>query len=237
MATIKLKQAVILAGGMGTRLRPLTNDRPKPMVLVNGKPFIEYLINLLKKNNIKEVVFLLGYMPEKIVEYFGDGSKLGIKIKYSIGKIEDETGTRIKKAGKVLDENFLLLYCDNYWPLNLDKMVSFYESKNTLASTTIYNNLNGDGEYGKENNVFVNKKRLVMCYDKTRTDSRLNGVDIGFFILSKNVLKKMPNGNFSFEREILPMLIKDKQLVGYITDDKYYTITTPNLVKKIEKIL
>ena len=106
-----------------------------------------------------------------------------------------------------------------------------------IASTTIYNNLDGSGEYGKENNVFIDENGYVIRYDKTRIDPRLNGVDIGFFILNKKVLRKMPNGNFSFEKEILPKLIEEKQLVGYRTNDRYHTITTPELVKKIEKIL
>ena len=71
--TTSIKQAVILAGGRGIRLRPLTNDRPKPMVLINHRPFAEYLIDLLKKNGITEVIFLLGYLPESIMEHFGDG--------------------------------------------------------------------------------------------------------------------------------------------------------------------
>ena len=75
-----VNQAVILAGGLGTRLRPITDTIPKPMVPIHGKPFLEYLLELLKENGIKEVVLCLGYLPEKITEYFGDGSKFGIKI-------------------------------------------------------------------------------------------------------------------------------------------------------------
>ena len=81
---VSIKQAVILAGGIGTRLRPLTDNLPKPMVPINRKPFLEYLLELLKENGIKEVVLLLGYLPDKIREYFGNGSDFGIKIKYSV---------------------------------------------------------------------------------------------------------------------------------------------------------
>jgi len=98
MTNLEIKQAVILAGGLGTRLRPLTDNLPKPMVLLNNKPFLEYLIDLLKENGIEEVVLLLGYLPEKIKKYFGDGSKFRVKIKYSIGDISFETGKRIKDA-------------------------------------------------------------------------------------------------------------------------------------------
>ena len=85
MQITSIKQAVILAGGRGMRLRPITDTIPKPMILFHNRPFLEYLIEMLKENEIKEVVLLLGYLPEKIVDYFGDGSKFGLKIKYSIG--------------------------------------------------------------------------------------------------------------------------------------------------------
>src|SRR3989338_6709015 len=127
MAGVKsITQAVILAGGQGTRLRPLTDNMPKPMVPVGGRPFVEHLIDLFKRNGIREVVFLLGHLPDKVIEYFGDGSSFGIKIKYHVGDVSDETGTRIKHAGHLLNDLFLLTYCDNYWPLHLEAMLNFY---------------------------------------------------------------------------------------------------------------
>ena len=79
--TKEIRQAVMLAGGMGVRLRPYTLDTPKPMVKVNGRPFVEYLIEFLKSNGIEELVLLLGYLPEKVVEHVGDGSKFGLRVK------------------------------------------------------------------------------------------------------------------------------------------------------------
>src|SRR3989344_4142717 len=93
-----LNQAVILAGGRGIRMMPYTADRPKPTVLVNGRPFLEYLIDFLKGQGITDIVLLLGYLPEKVTEHFGDGSKFGVNIKYSIGGIDDFTGTRVRNA-------------------------------------------------------------------------------------------------------------------------------------------
>ncbi len=217
---IKIKQAVILAGGIGTRLRPLTDNLPKPMIPVNRKPFLEYLIELLKENGIEEVILLLGYLPEKIKEYFGDGSTFGIKIKYSIGDISFENGKRIKNAAQLLDDNFLLMYCDNYWPLNLKKLVKYHDEHNVLTTVTIYTNKDNF----TESNMEVGNQGYVILYDKSRKEKNLSGVDIGFFIISKNVLKLMPNTNFSFEKEILPELIKKKQLAGYLTDHRYYSI-------------
>ncbi len=230
-------QAVILAGGAGTRLQPLTNDRPKPMVLANGRPFLEYLVEMLKSQGITEIVMLLGYMPEKITSHFGDGSSFGISIKYSIGSAEDQTGARIRNAAGLLNDQFMLLYCDNYWPVNLAKMAGFYDSIGVLATTTVFNNNDGTGEYGFENNVFVGNDNHVVLYDKTRKDPRLNGTDIGFFILKKEILNFIPEGNISFESEVLPRLAAKKELGAFRTDHPYYPITDLNWLKRAEKFL
>ena len=104
---------------------------------------MEYLIELLRKNGIEEVVLLLGYLPEKIVEHFGDGKKFGLNIKYSITDVEDETGRRLKKAEHLLDEKFLLMYSDNYWPMDLKKMAAYYDLKGKTGLMTVYNNRDG----------------------------------------------------------------------------------------------
>jgi NDP-sugar pyrophosphorylase family protein len=234
---VGIRQAVILAGGEGVRLRPLTYSVPKPMVPVNNRPFLEYLVDMLKDNGITEVVLLLGYLPEVIIRHFGDGSDFGLNIKYSIGKVSDKTGTRIRNAGPLFDDVFLLMYGDNLWPLDLNKLFAFYSRQKTLASTTIYTNKDGRGEYGRENNACVNDRGFVLKYDKSRRDKDLNGVDIGFFILNKKVLELIPAGDCSFEEEVLPVLIKKKQLSGYQTDERYYYITSVESLEAMEAFL
>jgi D-glycero-D-manno-heptose 1,7-bisphosphate phosphatase len=227
----EVKQAVILAGGLGTRMRPLTLTTPKPMVLVNGKPFLEYIVELLKNNGIEEIVILLGYLPEKVIEHFGDGKKFGLNIKYSISPVGDETGTRIKKAEKLLHDNFILLYCDNYWPLQLNKLIEFYNEQNVLASLLVYSNKLGI----TKNNIYVDEAGYVMSYDKSRQDPNLNGVDIGFMILDKKVLELAPKGDFSFEKEIFPRLIAQKQLAGYLTNHRHYSLGSIERLPIIEE--
>ncbi len=230
---VLVKQAVILAGGIGTRLRPLTDNLPKPMIPINRKPFLEHLIELLKENGIKEVILLLGYLPDKIRKYFGNGSNFGIKIKYSIGDISFETGKRIKNAEKLLDNNFLLMYCDNYWLLNLKELVKYHNNHNVLVTVTIY--INKDNF--TKSNMKVDDQGYVILYDKSRKEKNLSGVDIGFFIINKKVLELMPDINISFEKEILPKLIKEKQIAGYLTDHKYYSIGNLERLSITEKYL
>lgn len=226
-----IRQAVILAGGLGTRMRPLTLTLPKPMIPIHNKPFLEYVVKLLKENGIEEVIILTGYLHEKIEDYFKDGEKFGLKIKYSFSPAEDETGTRIRKAKDLLDDTFLLLYADNYWPLQLDQLFKFYKKMNKQGLVTAYSNTDN---YTK-NNTLVSDKGLVEVYDKSRQISGLNGVDIGFFILKKNVLENLPKEKFSFEKVILPELISKKQLAGFLTYHKYYGLSNLERIPVIEE--
>lgn len=227
---ISIRQAVILAGGLGTRMRPLTNTTPKPMIPIHGKPFLAYLVELLKMNGIEEVIILVGYLHEQIKEYFGDGKKFGLKITYSYDPVEADTGTRIRNASRLFDKHFILLYGDNYWPLNLSILTSFYKDKKKKATTVVFSNFDNS----TKSNMFVNKDAVIEIYDKKRKMKNLNGVDIGFFILDREILSFLPSENFSFEEVVLQKLIKSRQLAGLLTHHKYYSLTNPDRIKGIE---
>src|SRR3989344_8206629 len=129
---IKIRQAVILAGGQGTRLRPLTLTTPKPLIPVLGKPFVQYMVEHLAKNGIEEVVFLTGYLAEQFPAYFGD-SRWGVTFKYSVSPIEAESGTRLLNARELLDDTFFLLYADNFWPVPTQEMLRFHFDQGKLV--------------------------------------------------------------------------------------------------------
>ena len=227
------KQAVILAGGQGTRLRPITNTIPKPMILFHGKPFLEYLIEMLVEQGIKKIVLLLGYLPEKIMDYFGNGQKWEIEIEYSISDIGDDTGLRLQKARHLYDPVFLLLYCDNYWPLDLEKLWKSYFQVEVDALVTVYTNKDN---YTKSN-IRIDKNGFIEIYDKTRLSENLQGVDIGFFILKKEIIDLVPQGNNNFEKTVLPRLIADRKIITYQTDHRYYSVGSHERLVITEKFL
>lgn len=229
-----IKQAVILAGGRGVRLRPLTDELPKPLVPANGIPFLDYLINSIFKTGISHVVLLLGYKSEKFISYCDKYVNGVRKIDYSVGKVEDATGRRLINAYDLLDENFLLLYADNYWPIEREKMARVYKDKKAKVMVTVFSNKSGTGEYGKANNVEIARDGFVKRYDKKMTSENLNGIDIGFFVVSKDVLYPKREGNISFEEDMLPEFIARKQLAAYETDTQYYSITNINTLKRFE---
>ena len=119
----KPEQAVILCGGLGTRLRHHTDHLPKPMIPCNGKPFLWYLLQQMEEQGIHRFILLTGYLAEKIEQYFEEGSKWGWEIQYSQGPAEWGTGKRIWEAKEKLDERFLLLYSDNF--VHFPKQIDF----------------------------------------------------------------------------------------------------------------
>lgn len=232
----RIDQAVIFAGGRGERLRPLTDDLPKPMAPVNGVPFLDYLIKTLEDAGIQKILFLLGYRAQTIVNRYGKHLPDGIQVEYSIGTAEDLTGRRLLNAYPYLDDRFLLLYGDNYWPIEQKEMTALFESKEASALTTVFSNRQGTAEYGWENNVEVGSDAFVVEYDKKRISKRLNGVDIGYFIIEKNILDPQMKGNISFEETILVSLVQEHQLLAHVTDQQYYYITNMESLKNFEQV-
>lgn len=231
---VKIEQAVIFAGGRGLRLRPITDKIPKPMAPINGVPFLDYLINSIIQVGINRILLLVGYKKNVIINRYGYSPGKDVKIKYSIGKVADLTGRRLLNAYELLDRYFLLLYGDNYWPIELGQMLRLYNAKGAKVLTTIFSNKQGTGEYGKENNVEVGQDGFIKRYDKKRNTPALSGVDIGYFILDKSVIPKDLAGNVSFEEDIVPGFISQKQMLGYVTDVQYYYITDIQSLKKFE---
>jgi len=214
-------QAVILAGGRGRRLLPLTNTVPKPMIKFHGKPFLEYIINNLREQGISKILLLVGYLPEIIKNYFGNGDRFGVHIDYSITDENNDTGRRIKLAESQIDEYFMLLYCDNYWPLRFEDMLEHYKRINVEGQITVYSNKDG---YTK-NNVRV-ESGYVVQYDKSRTMPALGGVDIGYAFFNKTVLRYLPYDNILFETTVYPKLVENRQLAAYTTDHRYYSVSS-----------
>ena len=133
MVIFNYMQAVILAGGKGTRLSPITDTIPKPMAMVNNRPFLEYMLLMLKRNSFKKILLCVGYLGEKIEAYFGDGNRLGIVIKYSYEKELLGTAGALKLAENILEEEFLVLYGDSYLDIDYRAFIAFLRSAKLSA--------------------------------------------------------------------------------------------------------
>lgn len=215
-----ISQAVILAGGYGTRLQPFTDTKPKPMYEFEGRPFLEYLLYQIKEFGIKEVLLLLGYLPQVIQEFVGDGSAYGLQVTYDITPSECDTGARLKHAGPLIKDHFLLMYCDNYCPMDLEEAEKKFFASKALVQVTAYANRDS---YTK-NNLCADEDGKVTVYDKSRIKEDLSMVDIGYALVSKRVLSMLPDSNVNFEKAIYSVLADRGLLFAFKVEHRYYSV-------------
>lgn len=226
-------QVVILAGGKGTRLRPLTNRIPKPLISISGKPFLQHQLELIKSFGINEVLILVGYLGRKIKEYFGNGSDFGLRIRYSEEKNLLGTGGALRNAGNKLTKEFLLLNGDTFLPVDYRELINCFHQQNRIGVITIYDNQEKIGLP----NILLGKNNIVLGYDK-KNPGRMTHLDAGAMVFKKQVLDFIPQGKTcSLEEEIFPRLIKAKELVAFPTSQRFYDTGTPQGLKEIRRIL
>ena len=217
------RQAVILAGGRGERLRPLTDTRPKHLVEVGGRPFLDHLLRLLSEQGFDRVLLLLGYLPQATVDFIGNGQRYGARLEYRKTPADWQTSLRLRDAQPHLDQRFLLLYCDNYWPMPFLRMWDSYRAGGAPAQITVYENTDG---WSRSNVRFEHDGRVIR-YDKTRLAADLNGVDIGFALLDRGSLDVLPDGNVPVEAALYPALAAQGKLRAFPTKHRYYGVGTP----------
>ncbi|MEZ4688866.1 MAG: nucleotidyltransferase family protein [Ignavibacteria bacterium] len=185
-------QAVIMAGGFGTRLRPLTNNIPKPMVPIVNKPILEHIINLLKTHSIKDYVVLLYFMPDKIRDYLGDGRKFGVKIKYIVPGEDFGTAGAVKLSEKYIKDKFIVISGDVLTDFNLTGLSDFHNKKNTIATLSLYSSKN-PLQYGI---VLTDKKdRIVRFLEKPSSSEVFSDtINTGIYIFNKEIFNYIPPG-------------------------------------------
>ena len=220
MTDLPPTQAVILAGGQGTRLKPITDTVPKPLISFHGRPFLSYLLEQLKDQGIQDVLILVGYLASQVRDYCGDGSQWGLDIKYVESPVEAETGQRLRDAVSQLAHYFLLMYCDNYWPMDLRRMWPRFQESGAAAMITTYANRDG---YTR-NNLNVDETGTVSAYDPSRSLPALNGVDIGYALMFRSVVDYLPAENVSFEHTVYPALASAGLLTAFRTEHRYYSV-------------
>ena len=219
-------QAVILAGGLGTRLGTMTRDVPKVMLPFNGRPFLDYIIKLLKEQGIKQIVMLTGYLGEQVKGFLGDGRGLGLDIRYSeeTGELLG-TGGALKQAQDILAEYFLVLNGDTFLPIDYREVEKEYLRLGRKGLMVVYNN---EMNTGVNNNVALDSDRMVTRYDKKSNAQDLKYVEAGAIILHGEALESVPEGSkISLEDGIYQPLIEQNEMVAYITGQQFYDIGTP----------
>jgi len=222
------EQAVILCGGLGTRLRPYTDHLPKPMIPCNGKPFLEYLLEQLAEKGIRRFLLLTGYLGEQIQQYFGNGTQQGWEIDYSHGPAEWDTGRRLWEAQDQMDARYLLLYSDNFVPFPLEKVLLQHERHGLPLTFMVSPKSPG--------NLVLDEEGIVQRYDNQRGEDRPY-VEIGYMVVERDrVLPWLPKPDCSFS-EALRDMGSQQQISAWVQLDAYYSISDPDRWKAAERYL
>lgn len=228
-------QAVILAGGLGTRLWPLTKTVPKPMVPVAGAPYLEHQLRLLAQQGFRDILLLTGYLGEQIEEHFGGGERMGLAIRYSREQSPVGTGGALREAREKLAETFLLIYGDSYLPIDYAAVLRQLEDSEVEGLVVVYDNRHEDTSV--KSNIAVDEQYFVTRYEKDSPDA-LPFVEAGVLAFRRQVVDRIAReGPVSLEKEIFPKLISERKLIAPITTQRFYDIGTPERLKIIEEIL
>ncbi|HHE65184.1 MAG TPA: hypothetical protein ENL09_04080 [Bacteroidetes bacterium] len=234
---MNINQGVILVGGRGERLRPLTDKLPKPMVEVAGIPFLEHVVILLERNGIKRFLFLVGYLGDKIKSYFRDGSKWGVEIDYSFEEKPLGTGGALNLAKEKLDKTFFLLFGDSYLPIDYQRMASIFINNKKKVVLAVYDNaFDTDVPY----NVMLDKRmKIIAAYNKEKNNPlAFNYCDAGVLVVSRNVVELIGEKTpISFEEAIYYRIIAEKELGYYIAECRFYDIGTIERLKTFEQYI
>jgi mannose-1-phosphate guanylyltransferase/phosphomannomutase len=209
-------KAVVMAGGEGSRLRPLTIGRPKPMVPMVSKPVMAHILDLLKRNGFDEIVVTLHFMPEVIQSYFGDGSSLGIKIYYAVEEIPLGTAGSVKNAQEYLDEPFLIISGDAVTDIDLQQVVDFHEEQGAEATLTLYRVPN-PLEYG----VIITdaEGKITQFLEKPSWGEVISDtVNTGIYVIDPAVLELIEEGvSTDWSKDVFPTLLETgRPLYGYV---------------------
>lgn len=233
------KIALILAGGKGVRLRPLTYDIPKPLVPIKGKPTIEHIVDELIRNGIKDMVISIGYKADMIMKYL-DGAGLDAKISYVVEKESLGTGgglrLSLEKIRSRYNGDIFLVYGDAVFRFDIKKMYSFHKEKDALITMALKRKKETVGR----GVAFLDGTRVTKFIEKPAQDAKLedmsNLTNAGKYILNTKVLDLLPNKkHFSFEEDFLQNSASKINLQGYMTRARSFSIDTPEKLARARK--
>jgi len=215
----------VLAGGLATRLRPLTDRIPKILLDVGGRPFAEWQLELLRHNGVRHVVYCLGYLGEQVRDTLGDGSRWGMRLEYVFdGPVLLGTGGALRRALPSLGERFFVLYGDSYLPCRFAAVEdAFRRHEDAEGLMTVYLN---DGRWDTSNVEF--SAGCIRRYDKHIRTPSMRHIDYGLGILTCRVLSSYPETETLDLATIYRDLLLEGRLVGWEVDERFYEIGSPS---------
>jgi NDP-sugar pyrophosphorylase family protein len=223
----------LLAGGLATRLRPITTTVPKAMVAVAGKPFIEHQLALLRENGIRKVVLCLGYLGQQVEEHVGAGSGFGLEVRYSYdGAKLLGTGGALRRALPLLGEVFWVLYGDSYLDFDYQAVLRTFLNSGARGLMTVVRN---DNRWDRSNVVF--EEGVLRTYDKRNQTPQMKHIDYGAALLRRDVLAALPEETVIDLAEVYTGLVERGEMIGYEVTQRFYEIGSPAGLAETEDYL
>ena len=226
-------QMVILAGGLGTRLRPLTQRLPKCLVPVNGKPFLEYQLEMLGRRGVRDIVLCVGHLGESVLDHCGTGHRFGVNIVYSWER-DGLLGTAgaLKRAEPLLDPEFFVTYGDCYLLLAYREIMTSFRSSDALGMMVVYRN----SDRLERSNVVVRDGR-VTAYDKNTRLPGMVHINEGLSVLRRRALRLIPEGEPLSQEEFYAGLIARGKLLAYETQQRFYEIGSLQGIEEFQQLM
>jgi NDP-sugar pyrophosphorylase family protein len=225
--------AVLLAGGLGTRLGALTAQRPKPLVEVAGRPFLDWLLTYLSRSGVRDVQLLVGYLGEQIAEFVGDGRRWGLRASCSIEATALGTGGALTQALALLPEAFLLVYADSYLPIDYAALSRAFAAADADAMMVVYRDVGG--VTGVDPNVAIDGGRVTEYAKGSR--GRQTHIDAGVVAIRRRALARLRPGRSAVETDLYPALAAAGRLAAYPTTQRFYDVGTPARLRDLERAL
>jgi MurNAc alpha-1-phosphate uridylyltransferase len=209
----------ILAGGLATRLRPLTETIPKSLIPISGEPFIAHQLRLLKSRGLERVVLCVGYLGEMVQEFVGDGASFGLAVDYSSDGTEPlGTAGALKRAAPLLADAFFVVYGDSYLPCNYRDVESAFFASGKQGLMTVFRN---EGSFDSSNVEFDGG--AILAYDKQNRTPRMRHIDYGLGVLKRSVITDLPGGPYDLAKVYQELLTRDELAALEMTERFYET--------------
>lgn len=233
MSVVESTPVAILAGGLATRLRPITEKIPKSLVPVAGRPFLAHQLELLHSRGIRRAVLCIGYLGEMIQREFGDGKEFGIELNYSFdGPKLLGTGGAIRRALPLLGKEFFVLYGDSYLPADYASIADFFYAAGKPGLMTVYRN---EGKFDTSNVVFEGGR--IKIYDKKTRLPEMRYIDYGLSLFQAKVFDVYAAEKPFDLAEVMGKLVREQQLAGFEVAGRFYEIGSHAGLAELESLL
>jgi NDP-sugar pyrophosphorylase family protein len=230
---MSLYPVLILAGGLATRLRPITEKIPKALVEIGGEPFIAHQLRLLYARGIRDVVISAWYRGDMIRDYVGDGARFNVQVSYVFdGETPLGTGGAVRRALYLLEKPFFVLYGDSYLPCDYSEIQARFEDSGQPALMTVYRN---EGKWDSSNVEMVDEK--IVKYDKNDRSPAMQFIDYGLGIFRPTVFSGLKEGESADLANIYRDLARAGQLAAYVANQRFYEIGSHEGLRELDEVL